>query len=508
MKKLFALMATAFICVFMCSCATDTPGEQQQRATLPSVPDSFFSVTEITSESMQILESKVQQLTVTDFLHTEKIAQLEKQGVTVSVKNITLLDCNNISFDLVLKRRFGDSIVLPAKGVLMYGYVPGDEERIYHLSVAWGNVSVFDNVIALANIDTLSFWNADTMEPAFRQPKVELAQESEFFFILDVVKGKNGFTMPYFSSDSCGLVNIGLTGDVFDTPVKYETNYYRNVFGMWDISESAGYNTTSRVITMLNCFYTDETENQFMISLKYADGHFGTDYMMYDFIKNTFVSSVDVVKYNIDGYSYNLYSMCLYEGVYRQDKDTLYFAEKYKDGLLEKQLTLNMGIGGMDFGSDRTTGWNNPMYVNLSEDYNTLRIGCSKTDTVIDLDFTRGAATVEKSSKMPQMHLMENSPNTAHNLYKVWNKNDTTLAVRCLMGDFEMDGLTQVSGQQGKDWLAGFKTHKYIYVLTETRFLVYKRDGSNYWLVHTDVNGSFNVDKSTAADLCKSYIRV
>ena len=59
MKKLFALMATAFICAFMCSCATDTPGEQQQRATLPSVPDSFFSVKEITSESMQILESKI-----------------------------------------------------------------------------------------------------------------------------------------------------------------------------------------------------------------------------------------------------------------------------------------------------------------------------------------------------------------------------------------------------------------------------------------------------------------
>lgn len=507
MKKLFALMATAFICVFMCSCATDTPGEQQQRATLPSVPDSFFSVKEITSESMQILESKVQQLTVTDFLHTEKIAQLEKQGVTVTVKNITLLDCNNISFDLVLKRRFGDSIVLPAKGVLMYGYVPDDKERIYGLNVVWGNVSVFDNIIALANINTLSFWNADTMEPAFRQPKIELSTETDYFFILDIVEGKNGYTMPYFASDSCGLVNIGLTGDVFSNPVKYISKD-NTVFGATRLMESAGFNTTARVRTMLNCYYLDESEKQFILSLVYADGYYGTDYMMYDFVKNTFVSSVDVAKYNIDGYSYNLYSMCLYEGVYRQDKDTLYIAEKYKDGLIEKQIGFNMGIGGLDFGADRTTGWNNPMYVNLSEDYNTLRIGCSKTNTVIDLDFTRGAATVEKSSKMPQMHLMEKSPNTAHNLYKVWEKDSTTLAVRMTSGHFRMDGLASVSGQQEKDWLAGFHTHNYIYVLTETEFMVFEWEGDNNWSVHTYVNGSFNVDKSTAADLCKSYIRV
>lgn len=505
MKKLFTLMATALICVFMCSCATDKQEEQQ--TVLPSVPDSFFSVTEITPESMQVLESKVQQLTIKDFIHTEKIAQLEKQGVTASVKNITLLDCNNISFDLVLKLRFGNSITLPAKGVLMYGYVPDDKERIYGLNVVWGNVSVFDNIIALANINTLSFWNADTMEPAFRQPKIELSAETDYFFILDIVKGKNGYTMPYFSSDSCGLVNIGLTGDVFSNPVKYISKD-NTVFGATRLMESAGFNTTARVRTMLNCYYLDENEKQFILSLVYADGYYGTDYMMYDFVKNTFVSSVDVAKYNIDGYSYNLYSMCLYEGVYRQDKDTLYIAEKYKDGLIEKQIAFNMGIGGLDFGCDRKTGWNNHTHISLSEDYNNLQIGCSRTNTVIDLDFTRGAATVEKSSKMPQMYAMTKSTNTNHTLYKVWEKDSTTLAVRMTSGHFRMDGLASVSGQQGKDWLAGFHTHKYIYVLTETRFVVYKWDGNNDWLVHTDVNGSFNVDNETAASLCKSYTRV
>ena len=503
MKKLFTLMATALICVFMCSCATDKQEEQQ--AVLPSVPDSFFSVTEITPESMQVLESKVQQLTIKDFIHTEKIAQLEKQGVTASVKNITLLDCNNISFDLVLKLRFGNSITLPAKGVLMYGYVPDDKERIYGLNVVWGNVSVFDNIIALANINTLSFWNADTMEPAFRQPKIELSAETDYFFILDIVKGKNGYTMPYFSSDSCGLVNIGLTGDVFSQPVKYETDYYRSVFGMWNIDAS---NTTARAVTMLDCSYLDESERYFAISLKYSDGYFGTDYMVYDFVKNTLIESVDVVKYNVDGYSYNLYSMCLYEGVYRQDKDTLYLAEKYKDGLLEKQLTFQLAIGGLDFGCDRKTGWNNHTHISLSEDYNNLQIGCSHTNTVVDFDFALDTVAIEKTSKMPQTYLLAKSPNAQHNLYKVWNKNDTSLAVRITSGHCRMDSLLPVSGQQGKDWMAGFHTHKYIYVLTETRFVVYKWDGNNDWLVHTDVNGSFNVDNETAASLCKSYTRV
>ena len=506
MRKLLVLMATVLLCALMCSCNTDTQ-EERKVAQLPSVPDSFFSVTEITDESMQVLESKVQRLTVTDFLHTEKIAQLEKQGVTASVKNITLLDCNNISFDLVLKLRFGNSIILPAKGVLMYGYVPSSDKLIYNLNVAWGNVAVFDNIIALANIDILSFWNAETMEPAFRQPKIDLAEDTEYFFIQDIVKGENGFTMPYFSPESCGLVNIGLTGDVFRQPVKYESKS-NTVFGTVNFSENSDWNTIARVRTMLDCYYLDETEKQFMISLRYADGYFGTDYVMYDFVKDTFVSSVDVLKYNVDDYSYNLYSMCIYDGVYRQDKDTLYIAEKYKDGILEQQIAFNMGIGGLDFGSDRTTGWNTPMYINLSEDYNSLKIGCSNTNKVIDLDFALDTVNVEKSSKMPQMHTVVESPNTGHTLYKVWDKSDTVLAARIKSGHCRMDGLFAISGQQGKDWLAGFHTHNYIYVLTETKFMVFRWEGNNDWSVYTGVNGSFNVDNSTVSDLCKAYIRI
>ena len=68
-----------------------------------------------------------------------------------------------------------------------------------------------------------------------------------------------------------------------------------------------------------------------------------------------------------------------------------------------------------------------------------------------------------------------------------------------------MDYLTDVSGRWGIDWLAGFNTHTYIYVLSTDSFMLFRWDGTNDWTKTVHIGGSFDVNVNTVNELCGIY---
>ena len=68
-----------------------------------------------------------------------------------------------------------------------------------------------------------------------------------------------------------------------------------------------------------------------------------------------------------------------------------------------------------------------------------------------------------------------------------------------------MDYLTDVSGRWGIDWLAGFNTHKDIYVLSTDSFMLFRWDGTNDWTKTVHIGGSFDVNVNTVNELCGIY---
>lgn len=497
MKKLSSFLAVLFVCMIMCSCSAGT-GEPRE---LPDIPRSLYAVTEITPASMAELESKVSRLTAEDFLHPDRIAMFENLGINISITNILLKDCNTITFDIVLSKKFGSRLVLPATGMLMYQYLPWNESYIAGLQVLWGNLSIYDDLIVLANVDILSFWHSDTFEQVFRQPDMSFTREADYFFILDAVKNKDGYLLPYFSSNSSGFINLALSGKVIDTPLQY-TSRNSGPFGTYKLMESRNFNTTARADTRLHCFYSDEAEQQIFISHDYEYEYSGSKYRMYDFEKDEFVSSHTVATYNMPPYRYDIYGMCIDKAQY---EDTVFLAEKTENGGLVEMVTFEADINPFEFGTDMHTGWNTHTHINLSEDMNVVAIGCDKNNTVMNIDFASDTAEIINTSRMPQMLGVDNSPNSMHMLYRTHSKDGTSLMVRILSGNCRMDHITDVTGRWGVNWLAGFYSHDSIYVLTEKQFRIFSWEGTNYWQKTADMYGSYAVNMDTVNSMCSAY---
>ena len=178
---------------------------------------------------------------------------------------------------------------------------------------------------------------------------------------------------------------------------------------------------------------------------------------------------------------------------------------KKENGVIVDKVVFEADIDAFEFGSDLKTGWNTYTHITLSEDMNVIDYGCSKTNTVITMDFARDTARVTKTDTMPKMLGVDNSPSSMHLVYRARNKQNTSLLVRILSGNCRMDYLADVSGRWGIDWLAGFNTHRYIYVLSTDSFILFRWDGSNYWTHTVHLGGNFDVNMNTVNDLCSVY---
>ncbi len=495
MKKLYIFLITLFIGISLQGCSQPVPELKPVKTQLPEIPQSLYAVTEITPEAMAELEKQVSQLDRNDFFHTDRIAELEEHGIYISVDNIQLQDCNTITFDVVLAKADGTTEIKPAIGMLMYGYLPDNEEFIYGLQVLWGNLSVCDDVIVMANIDDLSLWRSD----------LSYAEQSDYFFILDVVKSKDGYLLPYFSSDSSGFMDIAASGRVLDMPLLF-TEDVNVAFGTQNLTENRNFNTTARASNRINCFYGDETEKQIFMAFERDDYYYGMDYAMYDSESGQFLTSCFLASYSTQDSSYELYAMCMNNGGYYIGEETTFLAVKRADGQIADRVVFKSAVNPVQFGKDTRTGWNTYTHISLSEDMNILSIGCNKTRKVINIDFSQGTAETLNTSTMPRMHSVENSPNSMHMLYLTDTQHGTSLMVRSMSGSFEMDHISDVTGEWGVDCLAGFYTHKYIYVLTENRFELYSWDGSNCWEPMVATRGNYAVNTANANRLCDNYV--
>ena len=504
MKRLGAFFTVVLICISMCSCKAYVSENKTGNSDIPQISKNLYAIEEITPAGMEELQLRVNSLQITDFLHTDKIAMFSEKRFSLSVENIKLLDCNTISFDMVVTGKRGKKLVLPASGLLMYRWLPMNDEFIQDLTVLWGNITINENMVAFANVDTLSVWNTDSMTAVFRQPDISSVTKSDYFFILDIVKSKGGYMLPYFSRDSSGFMEIGVSGKIIDIPLDDKTKKH-NIFGGYDFSESLMYNTTARAATKLNCFFTDESENQLIIGHSLYAEYSGSKYQMFDRSKNIMALSSHISSYQMPPYDFDIFAMCYYENGVNYTKDMVFIAEKKVNGAVADIVIFQADVDGAGFGQDTKTGWNTYTHITLSEDFNLINLGCSKTDTVMTIDFNNLTAEVTDTKNMPQMFGVDNSPNSAHMLYRVWNKKDTSLAVRIMSGNCRMDYITDVTGIWGVDWLAGFYTHNYIYVLTETEFKLYEWKGSNDWALRRYISGDYTVNTDTVTYLCNTY---
>ena len=500
MKKLVSLFTILVICMAMAGC---TQGTSEQKASpLPQLPVEIYAVNEITDDSMIQLENIVSGLTVADFLHPDRIDMIEKQGFRVSVENIKVADCNSITFEVVLTKSDGNALKIPAVGMLMYQYLPMNDEKVAGLHILWGNVAVYDEQVVLVNVDTMSLWHTDSLQPIFRQPELTVENDDGFFFILDAVKNEDGYLLPYFSSQSSGLMSVKISGNVASTPLK-ETEKLHTVFGGYKYSESFNFNTTARGSTLLHCVYGEDASSLF-ISRMFINGYMGSDYELYDFEKGEFVSSYLMASYSISDYEYNVFGMLTAEAADRY-KDTVFVAERLKDGIVVDMVVFKADINPTEFGVDKRTGWNTYSHINLSEDMDVINFGCSKTNTVITIDFGSHTADVKKTGTMPQMLVVDTAPDIMNTLYRAWNKQDTALVVGYKAGVCTMEQLVNVSGVWGVNWLAGFHKDNYIYVLTEDAFIVYQWEYGDGWRLIARTSGNYKVDADTVNRLCDVY---
>ena len=500
MKKIFAVL---LMCILMVGCTGRTP-EQKQDA-LPHIPTEIYAVKEITPASMEQLQAEVAALTIKDFLHADRIAMFEKRGFAVSIEKTKVVDCNSITFEIVLENAGGKVLRLPATGLLMYQYLPMNESYIGGLEVAWGNLALYDDYIVMANIDTMTLWSADSMQQIFRQPGLISAEADEFFFILDVVKNKDGYLLPYFSSRCSGFMTVSVSGNIVDIPL-HKADKNNSIFGAYNLMESRNFNTLCRVETMVNCFYGDETEKQLFICRTQDYEYSGNRYLMYDFENGVFTESYQMASYEMPEYDFDIYSMSFYENDERVTKDTTVIAEKKENGIIVDKVVFKADIDGFAFGTDLKTGWNTYTHINMSEDMDVINYGCSKTDIVMTIDFAADTAYITKTADMPQMYGVDNSPNSMHMLYRWQNKQDTSLVARILSGNCRMDYITDVSGRWGIDWLAGFYNYDYIYVLTEDVFKLYRWGGTNQWDTSVYISGDFTVNIDKVNELCSIYV--
>ena len=502
MKKLISLFTILLLCVAMVACAQLTPTQATQDV-LPQLPEEIYAVTEITEDSMQQLENIVSGLTIADFLHPDRIDMIEKQGFKVTVTNVKVKDCNSITFEIVLTKSDGNTLEMPAVGMLMYQYLPMNDEKVAGLHILWGNVAVYDKQIVMVNIDTMSLWHTDSLQPIFRQPDLTVENDDGFLFILDAVKNDDGYLLPYFSNQSNGFMSVKVSGNVVHTPLE-ETEKLHTVFGGYKYSESFNFNTTARASTLLHCFYGDEDENTLLISRMFINGYMGSDYELYDFEKGEFVSSYLMASYSIDGYEYNVFGMLMPEAADRY-KDTVFIAEKLQNGVVVDMVVFKADINPTEFGVDKITGWNTYSHINLSEDMTVINFGCSKTNTVMSIDFASHTAEVKKTSVMPRMLGVDSAPNIMNTIYRAWNKQNTALMVGYRAGVCTMERLANVSGVWGVDWLTGFHKDKYIYILTEESFIVYQWEGGYNWRLIARTSGDYKVNADTVKRLCGVY---
>ena len=353
-KKMLKLFATLFIGITLVGCSQKT--SEQKSVELPHIPEQLYAINEITPASMAELETKVEALTTKDFLHADRIAMFENRGIKITVTNIEIVDCNSINFDILLTKDDSKTLTLPAVGMLMYQYLPMNQEYIGDLKIAWGNLSLYDNKIVLVNIDNMSLYNADSMQQVFRQPNLTSVVGGEYFFILDAVKNSDGYLLPYFSSESSGFVTVSLSGKVANTPLQ-RTDKNNGVFGAYKLMESRNFNTRSRVDTLWNCFYGDVDEKQLFICHTQEYEYSGERYWMYDFEKGVFIRSYQMVSYEMPRYDFDIYGMCFYENGKKVENDTIFIAEKKKDDVIVDKVVFKADIDAFEFGSDIKTGW-------------------------------------------------------------------------------------------------------------------------------------------------------
>jgi len=183
-----------------------------------------------------------------------------------------------------------------------------------------------------------------------------------------------------------------------------------------------------------------------------------------------------------------------------------YIAVKKQDGVITGSALFKSDLSPTEFGMDTRTGWNNYLDVTLDSDMNNLTLSCRKANAVMDIDFAKGTAQVYKTTDLPQMLGIDNSPNSQHMLYRSWSGTDTSVVVRILSGYCRMDHLADVHGSWGVDWLAGFSTHRYVYILTKNEFKVFSWEGSNDWILVISVTGNYDVNSQTVQRLCNTYL--
>ena len=120
MKKLVSLFTILLICMAMAGCTQRIPELKPEPKPdgLPQLPGEIFAVTEITDAAMTELRIQLSGMDVNNFIHQDRLAQFEAQGINVDVQNIQLTNCNTITFDIVLWQKIGPKLVLPATGML------------------------------------------------------------------------------------------------------------------------------------------------------------------------------------------------------------------------------------------------------------------------------------------------------------------------------------------------------------------------------------------------------
>ena len=509
MKKLVSLFTILLLCIAMVGCTQRIPElkPEPKPDAMPQVPGEIFAVTKITDVAMTELRIKLSGMDVNDFIHQDRLAQFEAKGISVDVQNIQLANCNTITFDIVLWQKMGPKLVLPATGMLMYQYWPEEKECIEDLQVLWGNIAINIEQIAFLNINTMSVWNAETFEKAFRQPDMSFVPDDGIYFLLDVVKAKDGYMLPYFSQSSSGFVHISEMGKIVTTPVQQSDRNY-TMFGQHSVQADANYNTTARPSNLLHCFYGDESEEQLFVALDYVYGYYGNDYTMYDFENGMFVHSYNMARVDLENVGFSLYGMADYSNKNFVSKGTLLLVERKVDGKVESVITFRADVTPLDFGQDNYTGWNTAMFVDVSEDLNTINFGCKKSGMVITADFSTDTAQIVETTKMPVMNELASTSTGMHKMYSMETDGHTSVVVRCLSGYCEIDWIANVQGKYGTDWLAGFTNEKhkqYAYTLTKDLFVLYRWDGSNKWDLIAYINGGFDITKAKATQLCNIY---
>jgi len=493
--------------ICLTACGTQSESGVHIDMESPYIPAEMYRIDDIKPAAMDQLKQKVDGLSIEDFLHQQKIADIEKQGFTVSAENIRLVDCNNISFDIVLTKENSAVLRLPVVGVLMYDYRPDadmlyiDPTYINDLHILWGNLNITENDIIFANMDIVHVFNPDTLQQKFRQPDLPFADGDSICFILDVIKSENGYIVAYYSDTKSGFVTLSDSGRIADIYRTGMNSGFAVAFGTArsEIFPGQNYNTNYRARTLLHSFYT---EGQMFISCDYVKDLTGPDYYMYDFADNTFSFSDLIARYYIPPFEYEVFAMQPCGNTGTAKKDTTFIAFKKEDGAITHKIVFTADIDIEQFGKDLSSGY---MHIALSSGRNNLTLGCRKTNTVINIDYTSQTADVFASDIMPQMFPVVTSAENTYTLYRGWDSYTAPLVVKSVSQRCRVYYLTDVSGWYGTDWLAGFSDNC-IYVLTRNDFAVFSWDRTAYWNETFHITGRFNVNTQEVQRLCGLYI--